>query len=193
MDNIDHLISRIEKKASEEISGIERSFSEKLRGLESDFQDRKDHYMEEKRTESERIARLRKKEIITLRKLDIKKDIVNKKRRALDMIFDKAIEMMRKLPEKRYGKLMEIVLRQVVVESDESISPSKGNRVFTGDFIKKINKKYGWNLKKAPETDRVADGFVLVGADCETVVDWTGIREYLVHEKEDSVVRELFA
>ena len=136
MDNIDHLISRIEKKASEEISGIERSFSEKLRGLESDFQDRKDHYMEEKRTESERIARLRKKEIITLRKLDIKKDIVNKKRRALDMIFDKAIEMMRKLPEKRYGKLMEIVLRQVVVESDESISPSKGNRVFTGDFIK---------------------------------------------------------
>ena len=78
------------------------------------------------------------------------------------------------------------------MEGDESVSPSKGNNVFSEDFIKKINKKYSWKLKITRETDRVADGFVLVGADCETVVDWGGIREHLVNEKEDTVVRELF-
>lgn len=193
MQDIRQLIKRIEDKAAGEVDAVESSYADKVNQLQKDFKSKRSEYLAQENDESGRLADLKKRETITLKKLHMKKELINMKRSMIDGVFEKAVRIMQDLPAEKYQKLMEAILKEIVVSGTELVLPAKGNERLTRKFISSVNKKYGWSLKLSDHNDRAKDGFILVDSECETAVDWSTIREYVRQKKEDMIIRKLFA
>lgn len=193
---VDNIIEGIKEFAREDIDKISRETREKVNSLKEEFEAEKKEHIAEKKSEFEREAELQASQIVTNKRLDSRNAVLSKKREMIDAALDKLIEELKDLNKEDYGKLISSLIGQVVLKGNEKIAPADSQKKLSAKDLEKIldklNKENKWELEKAPATDRIEGGFILMGEDYETVVGWENIREYLKGEYEDKIIKELF-
>lgn len=191
-NGIKKIKDEIEKQTDKEIAEIKKSVGNEIRRLRNEFEDRRKKFVGEKILEFKREGELRKREILTNKKLEIKKKILNRKRKLIEDIFNETIARLKGLDKDRYKKFIGSILKEIIVTKNEEVIPARDEDIFNNAFISSLNKQYGWKLKLGNKTTGIDGGFLLKEKDYETVIDWTGIKEFIRQKEEDRVIAELF-
>ncbi len=189
---LEEIIRRIEdetrEKTKEIESGAKKEAEKILRGADSEAEKLKNKIYEEtqKQIESER------KKKLSLKRLELKKDILQAKHKILNDTFERAFDSIRRLPGEEYKNL----IRKIFMDSAEPgsgkvyISAKDENRIDSG-FLESINKalnESGMNCdyQLAPERVPIEGGFILeagnVKIDCSLEALFQGTREKLEQE-----------
>lgn len=192
-NNLDNILNKIENQAEETIKEIRESAEFEIDKYKKEFEVKKTRFLEEKKKEFVRKAEMRERELVTEERLKWKKTILNRKRALMENIIDTAAKRLREADKKEYGNFLKKLLREVVDSQDEKILPGREETVFTGDFVKEINRECNWKLTLGEKESTIKDGFKLKARDYETVVDWRAIREFIREKEEDRIVAELFS
>lgn len=186
------ILAGIQEQVQTEIEDIKRETEKELNLLKKEFEKTRNKNITEQKHEFEKEGELKKRKMLTAVRLDKKKAVLKKKQGILNSIFNEAVLHLKKLKKEDYQKFIENLLKEVVVSGNENIHPSQNEKIFSKDYIDKLNNKYRWNLKVKTGTAGMEDGFILKGVEYETVVDWNSIKDFIRQKEEEKVVRELF-
>ncbi|MDD5084681.1 MAG: V-type ATP synthase subunit E [Candidatus Omnitrophica bacterium] len=111
--------------------------------------------------EANRRAELDMERAYIAKNLDIRKDILRKKRELIDRVFDGALESIFKLNDNKYLDILEkMILANVPRESCEIQFSKNDSARIKSDFLDKLNGK-GFRLRMGPSFDRKDLGFVI--------------------------------
>ncbi len=188
-----NILEEIKKQTDKEIECIRESVNNEIAELKKEFDEKCRNFTSKKKSEFMMEGELKKQGILTERKLALKKELHNKKRKLIENIFNETVERLKNLDKSKYEKLMEKLLTEVVVTKNEIVLPAQKEDIFNKDFIDKLNEKYKWNISLGNKTSVISGGFILKEKDYETVVDWNSIKEFIRQTEEDRVVESLFS
>lgn len=148
------------------------------------------------RTEEE--ATRRKERMVAMARLDFRKRILDEKQRAIDAVFQKAIETLCKLEDDEYRALMKRMLLSGVQTGEEEIILSQRDKTrLTQSFRDELNEELRNNGKKgnltiSQETRKMSGGFVLRRGNIELNSAFESLFESSREELESEVGRLLF-
>ncbi len=188
-----NILEEINKQTDKEIERIRESVNNEIAELKKEFDEKRRNFISKKKSEFMSEGELKKQGILTERKLALKKELHNKKRKLIENIFNETVERLQNLDKTKYEKLMEKLLKEVVVTKNEIVLPALKEEVFNKGFIARLNEKYKWNISLGSKTSVISGGFILKEKDYETVVDWNSIKEFIRQTEEDRVVESLFS
>lgn len=115
-----------------------------------------------------------KKRIInSIVELEMRKDILATKQQLIEEVFDKVLEKLNNLEDKKYEQIIFDMLIASVESGEEVVVMSEsGKKKLSADFIGRVNKaleaagKKG-NVKISDETRNISGGFILMGQGVE--------------------------
>jgi V/A-type H+-transporting ATPase subunit E len=148
------------------------------------------------RTEEE--ATRRKERMVAMSRLDFRKRILDEKQRAIDTVFQGAIETLCKLEDDEYRVLMKRMLLSGVQTGEEEIILSQRDKArLTQSFLGELNEELRNNGKKSnltisQETRQMSGGFVLRRGNIELNSAFESLFESSREELESEVGRLLF-
>ncbi|MBM3234952.1 hypothetical protein FJZ31_01505 [Candidatus Poribacteria bacterium] len=148
------------------------------------------------RTEEE-VAQ-RKERMVAMARLDFRKRILDEKQRAIDAVFQKAIETLCKLEDDEYRALMKrMLLSGVQTGAEEIILSQRDKTRLTPSFLNELNEELRNNGQKgnltiSQETRQMSGGFVLRRGDIELNSAFESLFESSRDELESEVGRLLF-
>jgi vacuolar-type H+-ATPase subunit E/Vma4 len=94
--------------------------------------------------------------------LEIRKEILKKKRELLGLAFDEAFKYLLNFEDRRYRAIIENIILSQVDDKDAEISFSKGALSRLGkDFVEALNRKKHLNLKMSGHLDIEDPGFIV--------------------------------
>jgi V/A-type H+-transporting ATPase subunit E len=149
-----------------------------------------------KRAEAE--AAQRKERILAMAVLDFRKRILDEKQRAIDAVFQAAIETLCQLDDDEYRALMKRMLLSGVQTGEEEIILSQRDKTrLTQSFLDELNEELQNNGKKgsltiSQEIREMSGGFVLRRTDIELNSSFESLFESSRDELESEVGRLLF-
>lgn len=190
---LENIMRSIEAQAAKEVSDIKESIDKNIISLKNDLTKKKDIFIKEKEKEFKNEGELSKRGLITDKKLQLKKELINKKRELIESIFDDIIEKLKKLDVSSKKILYENILKITVSAGDETINPSVNEKTFDNAYIEAINKRNKWDLKLGKVEEELNDGFLLREKDYVITVDWENIRDFLRQREEGNVIKILFS
>lgn len=162
--------------------------------------------VEEIRKEGERTTEKRKEAIIskadqeatderhtvlTMERLEARKQLLTEKQKAIEKAFEKALEMLSTHPD--YSEIMETLLLEVARGGEELILSPRDHESLGNGFLKKVNKNLSQTLTLSKETREMAGGFVLRTPEMEINESFEERIRALRDEMEAEVARKLFA
>jgi vacuolar-type H+-ATPase subunit E/Vma4 len=190
-NTFDTIKDEIKRQADAEIESIRQAAQDELTRLKKEFDEKKSQYLEEKTMDFNKSGELKKREIITNKRVLLKKKLLNEKRQLIEEIYDGIIEGLKKLKPEKYVIFIENILKEIIITKNEEIRPGKTEKIFDDVFIKNINKKNGWKLKLGKTAD-ISNGFLVVEENYETTVDWDTLRDFIKQKEEDRIISYLF-
>jgi len=113
-------------------------------------------------------------------KKDILKEIYGKVQRHI--LEDKGI----------YSEIVKRLIEIVELNGDEEIFVSENESVITKDFIEKLNKEKGWNLRISEKPVKISGGFIARGSHSTIDASIEKLMEILQEETEVHVSNILF-
>jgi V/A-type H+-transporting ATPase subunit E len=113
-------------------------------------------------------------------KRDILKEIYGKVQRHI--LEDKGI----------YSEIVKRLFEIVELNGDEEIFVSENESVITKDFIEKLNKEKGWNLRISEKPVKISGGFIARGSHSTIDASIENLMEILQEETEVHVSNILF-
>lgn len=143
-------------------------------------------------------AAQRKERMIAMARLDFRKRILGEKQRAIDTVFQEAIEKLCNLEEDEYRALMKrMLLSGVQTGEEEVILAQRDKTKLTSSFIDELNEELRNNEKKgnltiSEETREISGGFILRGGDIELNSTFESLLESSRDELESEVGQLLF-
>ena len=196
--SLEKILARITDDAQKEVDRIiERATfnaKEVMKEAEGDAEILKAESLQ--RTEEE--AAQRKERIVAMARLDFRKRILDEKQRAIDAVFQKAIETLCKLDDDKYRALMKRMLLSGVQTGEEEIILSQHDKTrLTQSFLNELNEELRNNGKKgnltmSKEIREMSGGFILRRGDIELNSTFESLFEFSRDELESEVGRLLF-
>jgi len=191
--SLQKILQEIKDRAEKEAAEITRDAEEQIEEMKRKFEIRKKEFLDSEKEKYVQEGEKEKVSILTQTRIKMKKDILNKKRNLVDSIINGAAEKLHNLSEKQHRKFLEKLLEKSVESGNEEVIPGSAEKALNAAFINEINKKNGWNLKLSSAGPGAEKGFVLRAENCETVVDFESIKEFIREKKEPEIVKELFS
>ena len=140
-----------------------------------------------------------KKRIInSIVELEMRKDVLAAKQKAIEEVFDKVLERMNNLEDSRYEKvIIDMLMASVESGEEEIVFSESGRKKLSSDFLNKLNKtlaaagKKG-NVKISDETRNISGGFILKGQGVEINNSFEAIIRLFRDEIEPKVAEIFF-
>ena len=182
MSNLDNLVSKIIRDCETQAKSITDKANEEaakiISGYEADARTEKDAILLGASQESERSA-----EQITLKKkLEIRDDSINAKRKTIDRVFSMALEKLNDIPKEQYMTFLNENLKAMDASSGEIILPAKYE----------IKEKDLPGLTVHSGERRIDGGFILIREGIEFNFTFDALLEYRRHELESEIIKILF-
>ncbi len=169
------------KKAKERAEEIKGRGKEELKRLE--------------RTEKERIKKLAEAErerILSAERLQIKKDILAKKREIIDRVYKRVVEELKKLPKKEYRSFYKSLIMKNFITGTEKIMIALDDKKRLKGIGVELNREKGLKFPAEEYTEKIEGGLILVGERVDVNLSTDAILRELREKTEAEVVKILF-
>lgn len=113
------------------------------------------------------------------------------KREILSGVYKEALRRVRE-DSRIYESIVKFLFDSLNLGGDEEIVISEDETLITSDFIDKINRDKGWNLKLSQKRANIEGGFLAIGSKIRVDASLEKIMEILQEETEVHVSKILF-
>jgi len=165
--SLEKILERIERDAQNEVDRIKSRSSaaadEIIKKAQAEAEKLKAQALEDARNEAEQ----RKQRIISTARLDLRKELLAEKQKAIDAAFRGAVESLINMETAEYRRVIEDMILPNVQTGDEEIILSEQDKARLGeDLLEEINRQLNENGKKgnltiSQDTYNMLGGFVL--------------------------------
>lgn len=190
------IINRILEDTKQKTTAIIAEANAKAGTMLTEAQRRTDELKKELLSRAQQRANEEELRIVTLARLDLRKDLLKKKQDQIDAAFDQAYDYLLHLKDDEYKKFIKSLLLTCIETGDEVvIPPVNGRLVLTRKIVDEINKelkgKKG-NVTLSSERRDISGGFIVRRGKQEINYSLDAIIHTLREKLEPQVVRILF-
>ena len=196
--SLEKILARIANDAQKEVDRIIERATSNAEGIIEKAEEEAEILKAELLQRTEEEAAQRKERMVAMARLDFRKRILDEKQRAIDAVFQKAIETLCKLEDDEYRALMKRMLLSGVQTGEEEIILAQRDKTrLTQSFLDELNEELRNNGKKgnltiSKETREMAGGFILRRGDIELNSTFESLFGFSRDELESEVGRLLF-
>ncbi|MFQ6041626.1 MAG: V-type ATP synthase subunit E [Candidatus Poribacteria bacterium] len=196
--SLEKILGRIENDAQREADDIINRANSNAKEIIQKAEEEARILKENLRQRAEVEAAQQKERMLTMASLDFRKRILNEKQRAIDAVFQAAVETLCNLEDDEYRALMKRMLSSGVQTGEEEIILSQRDKTrLTQSFIDELNEELRQNGKEgnltiSQETREMSGGFVLRRGDVELNSAFESLFEFSRGELESEVAGLLF-
>ena len=196
--SLEKILARIANDAQKEVDRIIERATSNAEGIIEKAEEEAEILKAELLQRTEEEAAQRKERMVAMARLDFRKRILDEKQRAIDAVFQKAIETLCKLEDDEYRALMKRMLLSGVQTGEEEIILSQRDKTrLTQSFLDELNEELRNNGKKgnltiSKETRGMSGGFILRRGDIELNSTFESLFGSSRDELESEVGRLLF-
>lgn len=134
---------------------------------------------------------LRRREIVA--GLDVKKNELGVKQKAISNSFDGAVEQLKALPSEKAVAFIENLLGKAVQTGKETIFVGEDEKLITKKWVAEYNERKKTSLLLSGEPRDISGGFILADGDIETNCSWDMLVRWIRDDIEADVVQRLFS
>ena len=161
MNGIDEIINKIISDAEAQANSITQSSEARIQSM----RDEADEKIKTRKEDYEKQLSFYKSETerrrTTVADLDIKKELLKKKKELVLQVFESALQKLNALDKKEYLELIGKMIEQNASDGDEVIICSKDEKVITKAFVEQIAKKKNITLKLSDKRGDFSGGIIL--------------------------------
>lgn len=171
--------------AGEEAAAIEKQYDGRAGRLERKLGE-----------QAKRKASEEEKRIIVGEQLELRKDVLTKKREILEELYEAAAARIRRLPDGDYLELMRsLIARRAISGREEIVVPSGQRELFGDDFLRSLNERFGSGARFTLSKEKGAFEWGVVLREQRRTVDLTldVLLEQLKEKAEHRIAATLFA
>lgn len=134
---------------------------------------------------------LRRREIVA--GLDVKKNELGVKQKAISNSFDGAVEQLKALPSEKAAAFFENLLSKAVQTGKETIFVGEEEKLITKEWVAEYNQRKKTSLLLSEEPRDISGGLILADGDIETNCSWDMLVRWIRDDIEADVVQRLFS
>lgn len=196
--SLEKIIERIQRDAKAETDKILSQASATADKIINDAHREADAIRTREIENAKKEAEQRKQRIISSANLEMRKNILSEKQKAIDSAFNTALNMLRDMRDEEYKKIIKDMIIKNVQTGDEEIILSKRDKERLGKrLVDEINEQLSkdmkrGNLKLADEVRDMSGGFILRRGEIELNSSFDSLFKALREDLEAEVSKILF-
>lgn len=196
--SLEKIIERIEQDAKNQAEEIIKNASANSDKIIQEANERANQVKAQALEESKKQAGVHKQRLISTASLDLRKDILTEKQRAIDSAFQEAMDNLLKMRDDEYQKIIVKMILPNVLTGNEEIILSERDKTRLGKvFLDKINNELSKTGKKgrltiAKDSYNILGGFVLRRGNVELNNSFESLFNSIREDIESEVSKVLF-
>lgn len=196
--SLEKIIERIQRDAKAETDNILSQASATANKIIDDAQREADTIRTRMIENAKKEAEQRKQRIISSANLEMRKNILSEKQKAIDSAFSTALNMLQNMNDEEYKKIIkEMIIKNVQTGDEEIILSERDKKRLGQTFVAEINNQLSRKMKKgnlrmSDEVRNISGGFILRRGEIELNSSFDSLFKALREDLEAEVSRILF-
>ncbi len=192
----EEVIGKILADAATEAEKIKKQAQETQAQQRAKLDEQLAEYKKQTEVLAQKAAKDKKLHLLAAARMDIAKQFLAEKRKILDDLFQRASQMLLKMPDDDYCGFMEKLMLDAVETGDEEVIVDGKEKSIDHKFIKDVNRKLGpgfkGNLRLSDDKEDIGGGFVLKRGKIKNNLSLDVLLARARRELEIELAKELF-
>jgi len=196
--SLEKIIERIEQDAKNQAEEIRKNALSASDKIIEEAKKRAEHVKMQALEEAKKQAVIHKQRLISTASLDLRKDILSEKQKAIDLAFQEAMNSLLKMRDDEYQKIIiKMILPNVLTGNEEIILSERDKSRIGKGFLDRINNEVSKTGKKgrltiAKDSYNIKGGFVLRRGNVELNNSFESLFNSIREDLESEVSKVLF-
>jgi V/A-type H+-transporting ATPase subunit E len=190
------VVDKILADAKAEAEKIKKQTKANEAAEQAKLNEQLDEYKKQTEVLAKKAGEDERSHILAAARMDIAKQLLAKKRKILDEVFEQARQQLQNLPEQEYRKLCTKLILEAVETGDEEVVVDRNEQRISQDLIHQVNQQLSSNgkgeLKLSDQRQDIGGGFILKRGQIKTNVSLDVLLEQARKELEIDLAKELF-
>jgi len=196
--SLEKIIGKIEQDAKSQIEEIKKNALSASDKISEKAEEQAELIKAQILKDAKKEAGIHKQRLISTASLDLRKDILTEKQRAIDSAFQEAMDNLLKMRDDEYQKIIvKMILPNVLTGNEEIILSERDKARLGKGFLEKINNELSKTGKKgrltiAKDSYNILGGFVLRRGNVELNNSFESLFNSIREDIESEVSKVLF-